>query len=794
MKTFDEKVLRKMDFPKVVGILSGYTLSELGKERALQLKPSITLEEITRLQNETEDAVKINRRTSGIPLARFENIHPHLKRINIGASLNGLEIAQIGRVLTNAKEITRFFDELKEREIELHELYQLADQFAVLPELERKIKQVVEEDGRVKEGASPALRSIRNGMKQSEQRIREKLENMIRGRSATYLTDTIITMRNDRYVLPVKQENRNHFGGIVHDQSSTGQTVFVEPQVVLELNNKLKQLQMDEKNEIQRILAELSNEIAPHTAHLATNTEVMATLDFIQAKGRYARDVEAVRPLVSQEKEVDLIQAKHPLLPADEVVANDIKIGQDYRTMVITGPNTGGKTVVLKTFGLLQAMGQAGLQIPAEEGSQIGIYTQMFADIGDEQSMEQNLSTFSSHMTTIISLLDRMDENSLILLDELGAGTDPQEGAALAIAILDAIAAVGSDVVVTSHYPELKAYGYNRPQTVNASMEFNVDTLSPTYRLLIGVPGRSNAFEIARRLGLSEDIIQTSKQLMSGESQSVEEMIADLEIKRKQAEVSQKYYQDESNKANQLQKEMSQAREEWQQREADREKKAEEKANQIIEKAEKEASKIIDDLRQKQLQAGQVVKEHELIDAKSRLSSLKTMQEENALQSNKLLQKAKKKAKRQQILQVGDTVHVSTLGQRGTLVEKVSDKEWVVQMGSLKMKLPVQALEKTGDNQEKEPKRVRTVRGSSTVPTEVDLRGMRVEEALMKMDQYMDKAMLANYPKVTIIHGVGTGAVRKGVQEALKRYSFVKQFQIAPANQGGAGATIVEFK
>lgn len=403
-----------------------------------------------------------------MPIPKLQNVRPHLKRLDIGASLNGLEIAQIGKILRTTTELNRFFENLKESGIEMNRLYDLADNFVTTPTLNQLIRETVDEDGHILDDASPALKGIRTGIKRGENNVREKLDGIVRGKSAQYLSDAIITIRNDRYVIPVKQEYRSHFGGVVHDQSSTGQTLFVEPQSVVELNNRLRQLQIEERREVDRILAEISNEIAPYSKDILNNMFLLGKLDFIGAKASYAKNVAANRPLIHEDNEVKLLSARHPLLDPETVVANDILIGGENQAVIITGPNTGGKTIILKTLGLLQLMGQAGLQIPASSESQIGLFTEIFADIGDEQSIEQSLSTFSSHMTNIVSILDRMDNKSLIIFDELGAGTDPQEGAALAIAILDKVGAVGSYVMVTSHYPELKAYGYNRPQTINA--------------------------------------------------------------------------------------------------------------------------------------------------------------------------------------------------------------------------------------------------------------------------------------------------------------------------------------
>lgn len=669
-------------------------------------------------------------------------------------------------------------------------LYDLAENFITTPALNQSIREKVDEDGLVMSDASPALKGIRTGIKRGENNVREKLDGIVRGKSAQYLSDTIITIRNDRYVIPVKQEYRSHFGGVVHDQSSTGQTLFVEPQSVVELNNRLRQLQIEERREIDRILAEISNEIAPYSKDILNNMFLLGKLDFIGAKASYAKTIAANRPFINDENEVKLLSARHPLLDPESVVANDILIGGENQAVIITGPNTGGKTIILKTLGLLQLMGQSGLQIPVAPDSQIGIFTEIFADIGDEQSIEQSLSTFSSHMTNIVSILDRMDNKSLIIFDELGAGTDPQEGAALAIAILDKVGTVGSYVMVTSHYPELKAYGYNRPQTINASMEFDVDTLSPTYRLLIGVPGRSNAFEISKRLGLSEEVIDSARQLIDGESQNLNEMITDLENRRKMAETEYlevRYYVDE---AEQLYIDLQTAVQQFYTEREELMKKARKKANSIVEEAEETADQIIKELRKKQI-SGQYegVKEHELIDAKKQLSGLR---QEEALAKNKVLKKAKAK----QVMKPGDDVMVQSFGQKGVLMEKADKNFWVVQMGMLKMKLKESDLTLTEPEKEPNRKMITSVRSesSSHVSPQLDLRGERYENALAELDKYLDAALLANYPQVTIVHGKGTGAIRQGVTDALKKHPSIKEFHYAPPNQGGNGATIVEFK
>lgn len=786
----NKKILDVLAFDQVKQLVGQYLVTAQGKEELAQLAPSADAQQISTWLAETEDALKVQRLRGGIPVPKIENIRPQMKRIEIGADLNGLELAQVGRVLVTANELKRFFEDLSDSEIEFERLYEWEKQLVTLPTLSRRLKEAVDEDGRLTDEASPELRVIRQNIRRSERTIRETLDSLVRGGNAKYLSDTIVTMRNERYVIPVKQEYRGVFGGVVHDQSSSGQTLFIEPKQVVDQNNRLRQHQIAERTEIERILAELSAELAPYQREILHNAYVIGMMDFMNAKARFGKELHAIVPAINTDNHVVFKQARHPLIDQEKVVPNDIAIGEDYQAVVITGPNTGGKTITLKTLGLLQIMGQSGLPILVDEESQMGIFQEIFADIGDEQSIEQSLSTFSSHMTTIVDVLKKVDHTSLVLFDELGAGTDPQEGAALAIAILDELGARSAYVMATTHYPELKVYGYNRANTINASMEFDVDTLSPTYRLLIGVPGRSNAFEISKRLGLDTQIIEQAKQIMDGESQDLNEMIADLENRRKMTETEYLEMRHYVEEAERLQKELKQAYSFFfEEREAELAK-ARKKANQIVEEAKEESEKIISDIRNMQLSSGQShVKEHELIAARTKLSDL---HQEEHLQKNKVLQKAKAA----KTLKVGDEVLVTSYGQRGTLIKKMGQSQWQVQLGILKMTLPESDLQPAAPVKEPVQRVVHTVRSaeSSHVPNQLDLRGKRYEEALNEVDQYLDAAILAGYPQVTIVHGKGTGALRQGITEYLKNHRSVKSFEFAPANQGGNGATIVKFK
>ncbi len=786
----NSKVLNTLEYQQVKQQLMPYLASAAGQQELNSLQPMKDAEAIQLALDETNDGAEVYRLKGGIPIARLADITPHMKRLEIGATLNGSELGQVGRVLKTTQAITRFFAELLEDapENEIRQLFDEVGELVTLPEVTKRLSTAIEGDGHITDNASAELSSIRSHIHRTESEIRAKMEHYTRGSDAKYLSDPIITIRNDRYVIPVKAENRGRFGGIVHDQSASGQTLFVEPQAVMALNDRLRQSQVAEKQEEQRILEELSNLIAPYQDEIMNNAAILGHFDFINGKARYAHDMHATEPQVSTENQVYLRQARHPLIDPKKVVANDINLGTDYQAMVITGPNTGGKTITLKTLGLLQLMAQSGLFIPADEGSRVGIYNEIFADIGDEQSIEQNLSTFSSHMANIESFLKQIDEHSLLLVDELGAGTDPQEGAALAIAILDAIGAKSTQVVATTHYPELKAYGFNRPDTINASMEFDEETLKPTYRLLVGIPGRSNALDIAQRLGIPQTIVDEARSLTDSDSQDLNAMIADLVAKRKQVEDEQIALQQEVTDSERLHRELKSEFNAYQQRKEQLIEDAKVQANEIVSKSKTEADAIISDLRKKQLAVGTAVKENELIDAKGALNAL---EQQPRLKNNRVL----RRAKAQQEFRKGEDVLVKSYGQRGVLMRKMGDHEWEVQLGILKMKISDGDLEKV--KPEAEPKQGRaTVRSAnaSRVSPNLDLRGVRYEDAMMQVDRYIDAALLAGYPSVTIVHGKGTGALRQGITDYLQTNRQVKSFHFAAPNHGGNGATEVEFK
>lgn len=784
---YNQKIYQTLEFGKVQQQVQQYVQTELGKQKIQAMKMSSDREELITWQSETEQALGILNQRKRMPIPRLSNLTQALHRLKLEASLNGVEIAQIGKLLGTTKQLIQFFDDLAREEKVYTALTAWVNQCVHLPAIETLIAQSIGEDGSVLSTASVQLASIRRQQTQTDEQIRNQLNQLVKSK-ANQLSDALVTMRNDVYVLPVKAEYRNQFGGRVHDQSSTGQTLYIEPQAVTALNQKRAEIIVAERKEIDRILLEISLALMPHHEELSHNQLMVAELDFIQARAEHAFTFEAVRPKFSDENHIALWQARHPLIDQKKIVPNDLIIGEEYRALIITGPNTGGKTILLKTLGLLQMMAQTGLHIPADKGSQVGIFDDIFADIGDEQSIEQSLSTFSSHMTNTVRILEHATHQSLLLFDELGSGTDPQEGASLAMAILNYVRKIDATVMATTHYPELKLYAHESPKTINASMEFDVTTLSPTYHLLIGVPGRSNAFDISQRLGLRADILEEARSGIDTETQTVNEMVANLERERREAELAHEEALEQLALAEQLHKDLRTEYNRWLEQKNAIVEKAKQEANEKVEEAKGQAEKILQEIRDLQLEQGtrQNIKEHVLIDKRNAFDDLK--QPEN-LKKNKVL----KRAKKQRRYNVGDDVEVLSYGQRGTILEQVAAETYIVQMGILKMKINSDELEPLEKVENKVKVNVQRKAGGK-VQTTLDLRGERYENALHRLKQYLDSALLSNHPMVTIIHGKGTGTLREGVKKVLSQHSQVGRFEYSPPNAGGDGSTIVYFK
>ncbi|WP_214797140.1 endonuclease MutS2 [Exiguobacterium sp. s5] len=783
-----DHALRVLEYEKLRQQLAAHAASSLGKERALNMQPDYTYDRVLSNLNVTREATEVVRLRDRLPLGGLTDVRSEVKRAAIGSVLSTSELLAVAAVMYSGRQVKNFFEKLHEdnEELRIPRLDEYAERLTKLIEVEQSIRHAIDDQGTVQDSASDRLRGLRTQLRSFEGSVRSRIDNILRN-NAKMLSDAIVTIRNDRYVVPVKMEYRQAFGGIVHDQSASGQTLFIEPQAIVSINNEIQEVRLKERAEIDRILSELSNLVGGVADSVVINLDVLATLDFVFAKVAYGHQLKATEPKLNDEREIKLKQARHPFIPQDEVVPITVELGEAFTSLVITGPNTGGKTVTLKTLGLLQLMVQSGLYVPAEFGTELSVFDAIYADIGDEQSIEQSLSTFSSHMTNIVSMLDKIDFMSLVLFDELGAGTDPQEGAALAIAILDEVKRRGARVAATTHYSELKAYAYNREGVMNASMEFDIESLSPTYRLLIGVPGRSNAFEISRRLGLSEQVIDKARSHVGTDAESVESMINELEAAKQRAE--------------QLEKELIVKRHDLEEEQAAFEAKltdfererdtmygeAEARAEKAVEQAKRQANEVID--RLKKLRAEGIVKEHEIIAAKKQLESAKpTLQE-------KKIQKVKQKAQQKRTFSKGEEVKVTTFNQKGYIVKQLNDNEYNVQVGIMKVNVKADDLQKIGPSKEQSlQSKGSSLKRQSSTKSELDLRGVRVEEGLSRLDKYIDEALVSGYDNVRIIHGLGTGAMRQATQEYLKGHRHVKSQRPGGMGEGGLGVTVVELK
>ena len=777
----NKKILDILEFDKVKQLFEPYLQTEQGEMELAALTPTDKKESIETAFMELEDMEQILLEEPRFAVSTIQDVRPVAKRLEMEAALNIDELLALKAVLRVTHELKDFYDNLEN--VRLERLHRLFDNLVDLPRLQGGL-QAINEGGFVESFASEKLAKIRRRIQENEHQVREILQDLLKSK-ADMLADAVIASRNGRNVLPVKNTYRNRIAGVVHDISASGNTVYIEPRAVVNLNEEIANHRADERYEIIQILEELSDTLRPHAAEIANNAWIIGHLDLIKAKYRFMRDYKAVVPEVSSNRSIQLLQLRHPLI--ENAVANDLHFTEDLTEIVITGPNTGGKTIMLKTLGLAQIMAQSGLPILADPGSRVGIFSQVFADIGDEQSIEQSLSTFSSHMTNIVSILHQVDTASLILLDELGAGTDPQEGAGLAIAILEDLRLRGIKTMATTHYPELKAYGIETAGVQNASMEFETASLRPTYRFMQGVPGRSNAFEIARRLGLSETIIQDAMKMTNTDNdvnQIIEKLEAQTLESRKRLDTIQEVEQEnlKFNRAlRKLYNELTRERE-------TELNKAREEAKEIVDMALSESDRILQGLHAKSQ-----LKPHEIIEAKAQLKKLAP--ETVDLSKNKVL----KKAKKARAPKVGDEILVISYGQRGTLVKQLKDGRWEAQVGLIKMTLEEKEFNLIkAEKEATQPKKrqVNVVKRSNTSGprARLDLRGKRYEEAMQELDGFIDQALLNNMAQVDIIHGIGTGVIREGVTKYLRRNKHVKSFEYAPQNAGGSGATIVTFK
>jgi MutS2 family protein len=784
----EQRVLKTLEYDKIIALLVDKASCTYGKEKAAELTPFVQLDEVKIAQQGTQEAATVLRLKGSAPLGGIRDIRSSVQRARLNAMLAPLELLDIASTIMAGRRLKNFLlDMCQDHDLPLLQLQ--AERIEGLRELEMEIRRCIDENGDVLDSASVELRQVRQEIRQVESRIREKLDQMTRSSSyQKMLMENIVTIRGDRFVIPVKQEYRHVFGGIVHDQSASGATLFIEPEVIVSMNNKLRELRLREEREVERILYILTEQVSFAVEALSENVDALTELDFLFAKAQLAWSMKAVCPKLNDRGYLQMRKARHPLIPREVVVPVDVELGGEYQAIVVTGPNTGGKTVSLKTIGLLSLMAMSGLHIPAEEESEMTVFSSVFADIGDEQSIEQSLSTFSSHMTNIISILEKMDEKSLVLFDELGAGTDPTEGAALAMSIIDHVIDSGARMVATTHYSELKAYAYDRPEVINASVEFDVQTLRPTYRLLVGVPGRSNAFAIARRLGLPEAIIEVARGSISEEDNQVESMIASLERNRKSAEADRTAAASLRREAEELRRQLDEERARFAEEKNKLMERAEEEARIAVQLAKEEAETIIRELREMR-DDGVEIKEHRLIEAKKRLGNA-------VLELEKEKVKKPARAVRATQIKVGDEVMVTSFGQKGTVLEKVNNDEFLVQIGIMKMKVRRDDMNVQNSITQKPQAAPYTSvnRRTASIKMDLDLRGYNVEDAIREMDQFLDDALLGGLHSVSIIHGHGTGVLRKGVHEYLRSHRNVKSFRLGGQGEGGVGATIAELK
>lgn len=789
----NQKSLRVLEYFKIIDMLKERVSSSLGKRYVDELVPSTNIEEVIQMQKETSEAQSIIIKRGSVPLGGIHDVEMLAKKTKIGSSLDMGQLLMVGDTLRGARILK---NSIGKSEDESYPIIQaLTDSLHTFKDIEDKILNSIISEIEMSDNASHTLKSLRRGIVQKNQSIRSKLNSIISSTSyQKYLQDAIITVRGDRFVVPVKQEYRSIVAGIIHDQSSSGATLFIEPMSIVNMNNELRELKLKEREEMERILSELSSFIGEVADEVISNGEILGKVDFIFAKGKLSFSMKAIEPEIIDDKNLNIKNGRHPLLDPKDVVPSNIWIGKEFSTLVVTGPNTGGKTVTLKTVGLFSLMTQSGLHIPADYGSHMCIFDNIFADIGDEQSIEQSLSTFSSHMTNIVDILKDVTTNSLVLFDELGAGTDPVEGAALAMAILNDLYDLKAITMATTHYSELKHYALTKKGVENAAVEFNIKTLSPTYKLLIGVPGKSNAFEISKRLGLGEYIIDKAKNFIDSENIEFEDLLQNIEQNRIDT-------LKEKEEANRLKEEVRKLKEELlvktERLSVQRDKiinEAKRDALKIMRDSKEEADMIIKEIRDLQKQGVNKDKNREIENLRREMNE--SMKDLHSNVKDMIVPKVAKKAIKN--LKVGDDVKVVTLNQQGSVLSVDNDKkEALIQIGIMKMNLPFASLEQIKSNKKdvlKSGAGKILKKKSFNIKQEIDLRGLNLEEAMVEVDKYLDDAYLAGIPKATIIHGIGTGVLKAGMKEMLKRHKHIKSYRDGVYGEGGAGVTIVEFK
>ena len=785
----EKESYKVLEYEKIREMLAARAGSSLGKERAHSLQPSTDYAEVEEQLEQTAEAVRIHAVTSP-PFGGIHDLRPLLKKIHMGAVLTLEELVDIRSTLYAMRSVKEFFKGL---EIEAPTLKEWAHGIEILGQLERRLENTLDEHGSLRDDASVELRRLRTEIQTTQNRIKERVGAALRApENQKYFQEAIVTLRDERYVIPVKAEYRRFFPGIVHDQSATGATLFVEPMAIVELNNDVKQLVLSEQHEVERILRDLSQQIGGQQDILQENLSVLADFDFTFAKAKLAEDMDAQQPVMNREGRAHLRQARHPLIPRDRVVPIDIELGDAYTMLLITGPNTGGKTVSMKTFGLLVLMAQSGCFLPTAPDSTLPVYQNIYADIGDEQSIEQSLSTFSAHMTHIVDILSKVEADDLVLVDELGAGTDPEEGAALAMAILERLLAVKAATVATTHYSELKTFAYTREGIENACVEFDVKSLRPTYRLLIGIPGASNAFAISRRLGLSEAIILRAQQLVKEDHAQFEHVVNELEREKLVYEQHNAELAERQQRVTRLEQKVEAAKEDLSKRKGELIRKAREQSAALVRRTRREAEDIIDSLKKQYDDQGIHARQQAIQEARKRLEEVSSAARPGIMGQKHLGQKVDAKK-----LMVGDVVYLPKLDQKGTVVE-ISGREVTVQLGSLRTTQKAASCRFLSHaEKEKSAKSNATggfLRKTAHVSREIDIRGLMVNEAEVVVGKFIDDAQMAGLTQILVIHGKGTGALRKGIHEYLKRHRSVDHFAFADLDEGGSGATVVFLK
>ncbi len=787
------KSLKTLEFIKIRELLKSKAISHMGKNQCEKLEPITDLAKITMLQQETTEAFNYIMKKGSLPLGGISDITESMKRVDMQGVLSISELMKISDFLYVCRKLKKYATKVGNEDNYML-LDPVFDEIEMLSPVEREISGCIANENELRDDASSELYKIRIAIKTSNQKIKDQLNSIIQ--SQTYksmLQDTVVTLRNGRYCVPVKQEFKNTFKGIVHDQSATGSTVFIEPNSVVSQNNRIRELQLEESKEIEKILARLTELVYENRLAINQNKYLITKLDVIFAKGELSIMMNAVQPMFNEDGYVNIKKGRHPLIPSDIVVPIDVYLGDKFSTLLITGPNTGGKTLSIKTVGLFTIMGQCGLHIPANSGSELSIFDNVFSDIGDEQSIEQSLSTFSSHMTNIISILDKVTDKSLVLLDELGAGTDPVEGAALAIAILQYLYDRGCKVCVTTHYSELKMYALSTEGVENASCEFDVETLRPTYKLLIGIPGKSNAFSISKKLGLADYIIEDAKKTISNQDEKFEDIITDLEIAKKEVLVEKEHAEKLKHEVEGLSSKIKKEQEKLENERKDIIIKAKQEARAITVQAKKEADELIKQLNE---QSKNLVGIKELDKTRQQIQSNITELEKdifNAPKEKKISDDVRK-------LRKGDEVMVISMNSEGKLASNIDNSDMVmVAMGNMKIKIhisslePIKKVKKKAQVQQKYSKKALSSK-SKNMTAELDLRGMLVHEGLEELDKFIDDAILTGMGQISIIHGKGTGAMRNGVHNHLKQSPSISSYRLGEFGEGDMGVTIAKLK